>query len=118
MGATPGDVVIEHCVEYRQEFAHTGHEGNVLRFPGGMQSLIKARDNGVVACSDQGGHEERSRLGARPPQQFFKGIKETWSRATGYLDPVLRALRMSVREKDFLLEHSKTGARHEGIQPR
>jgi hypothetical protein len=64
----PWGSVSEDGVEDREQLAHAGHQGHLLRFAGRQETLVEFPYDRVVARSDQGAHvQHRARTSALPP---------------------------------------------------
>src|SRR5687768_2334605 len=55
---SPDFVIAHHYIDYGQQFAHTGDNGNLLRFVSRDKPLIEGFDNWIAANGSQGGHVE------------------------------------------------------------
>jgi hypothetical protein len=60
--------VFEDGVEDREQLAHAGHQGHLLRFAGRQKTLVEFLYDRVAACGDQGAHVQcRSDVGPPSP---------------------------------------------------
>src|SRR5262249_31313830 len=69
---TPDGVGAEHRIENREELAHAGREGNLLRLAGREEALVKLANNGVATGGHQRGHVQRgaNRSASAPDEAF------------------------------------------------
>src|SRR5829696_2525482 len=64
----PRSTVFEDGVEDREQLAHAGHQGYLLRFASRQQTLIEFPHYRVAACGDQSTHVQcRSNLSSTTP---------------------------------------------------
>src|SRR5215217_7702471 len=65
---SPGSTVFEDGVEDREQLAHAGHQGHLLRFAGRQKTLVEFLHYPVATRGDQGAHiQRRSDLGPPTP---------------------------------------------------
>src|SRR5215213_10993020 len=64
----PRGAVFEDGVEDREQLAHAGHQGHLLRFAGRQKTLVEFLHYRVAARGDQGAHvQRRSDVGSPSP---------------------------------------------------
>ena len=62
----PGSVMLDHCVDDRQELTHAGGNSDFLEFAGRKEALVESLDHGIESGRDDRWHVESS-SDVRPP---------------------------------------------------
>src|SRR5439155_15728793 len=83
----PAGVGAEHRVQNREELAHAGREGHLLRLAGREEALIDRANHGVATRGDQRGHVERRANGSpSAPNEAFASERAAVARQWGHAD--------------------------------
>src|SRR5437870_11940199 len=84
---TPNGVCAEYRIENREELAHAGREGDLLRLAGREEALIKLANYGVVTSGHQRAHVERRPNGSpSAPDEAFAPERAAVAGQGGHTD--------------------------------
>ena len=117
--SAPGRALLEHGIEYDEQFAHTGDEGHLLGLTSGQQPLVEVPDDGIESAGGQRSHvQDGSDPGVSIPDGAFAThgaavpVEGSHSHQGGDLAPVQGAKlrQMGQKGEGELLSHAGNGA--------